>query len=98
VGARTTSRLANGAKSAVFAVRPSASPASSSPDEDGPRDSSVRHGLELGESGSQVVDDLAGDDVGGRQVVDVVQGVVLEPGDVEIGLVAGHEVLRRQAR
>lgn len=51
--------------------------------------------FELGESSSEVLDDLAGDDVGGRQVVEVFERVVLQPGDVEVGLVARDDLVVR---
>ena len=42
-----------------------------------------RYGLELGERRCQVFDDLSCDDIRGGQVVEVVERLVLEPGDLE---------------
>ena len=46
-----------------------------------------RHGLELNQSSGQVLNDLAGDDLWGRKVVQVLQGLVTQPGDVQVCLV-----------
>jgi len=45
----------------------------------------------LGQGRGQVLDDVAGDCVGRGQVVNVVEGVVLQPGDVQVGLVTGDD-------
>ena len=39
-------------------------------------------GLEFNQGGSEVLDDLPGDDIRGRQVVEILKRVVLEPRDV----------------
>lgn len=49
------------------------------------------HSLELGERSGEVFNDLAGNDLGGRQIVDVFQRVVTQPGDGEIDLVPRDE-------
>ena len=41
----------------------------------------------------QVLDDLGGDDVGGGEVGGVLERLVLEPEDVEVGLVALDQVV-----
>jgi hypothetical protein len=47
----------------------------------------------LGQGRGQVLNDLAGDDLGRRQVVGVLQRLVTEPGDVEVGLVSRHQLV-----
>jgi hypothetical protein len=54
------------------------------------------HRLGLGQRSGEVVDDLPGDDLGRRQVVDVLERGVLQPGDVEVGLVTRDEFLVRE--
>lgn len=44
--------------------------------------------FKLGQRSGQILDDLARDDLRGRKIVHVFQRVVLEPGDVKVGLVA----------
>jgi pimeloyl-ACP methyl ester carboxylesterase len=53
---------------------------------------SKRDGLELDECGCEVFDDRSRDDLGRWEVFDVLEGVVLQPGDIEAGLVAGDEL------
>ncbi len=51
--------------------------------------------LEPGEGSAQVLDDPVGDDLRGGQVVlvfEVFEGLVPQPGDVEVGLVAGNQL------
>jgi hypothetical protein len=52
---------------------------------------------ELLEGGFEVVDDLTGDDIGGREIGGIFKGVVLQPEDVEVHLVALEEVLVGEA-
>src|SRR5665647_3402088 len=52
-----------------------------------------RDGLELGQGSGQILNDFAGDDLRGRQVVEVLQGLVPQPGDVEVGLVPCHQLV-----
>src|SRR5665647_2861539 len=49
--------------------------------------------LELGQRSGQVLNDFAGDDLRGRQVVQVLQGLVTQPCDVEVGLVPCHQLV-----
>jgi hypothetical protein len=49
--------------------------------------------LELDQRGRQVLHDLSGDDLRGGQVVEVLQGLVAQPGDGEVGLVAGDQLV-----
>ncbi len=51
------------------------------------------HGLELGQCRGEVLDDLAGDDLGGGQVVEVLQRLVAQPGDVEVDLVPSDQLV-----
>src|ERR1035437_5604670 len=51
------------------------------------------HGFELDQCSSQVLDDFAGDDLRGRKVVQVLQSLVTQPGDVEVGLVPCHQLV-----
>ena len=53
----------------------------------------VLDGLELGQRHAERLDDLGGEDVGGRQVVGVVQALVAEPEQVERELVAGRDLV-----
>src|ERR1017187_503111 len=48
---------------------------------------------ELVERGLQVFDDLGSDDIGGRQIGGVFQAFVLEPKDVQAGLVTFDQVV-----
>lgn len=48
-------------------------------------------GLELDHGSRQVFDDFAGGHLGCGQVVGVLERLVAQPGDVEVGLVARHE-------
>jgi hypothetical protein len=50
-------------------------------------------GGELGESCGEVFDDYAGDDLGRKKAVGVLQARVFQPGDVEIDLVAGYQLV-----
>lgn len=50
-------------------------------------------GLELRQCRREVLDDLPRDDLGCGQVVQVLQRLVAEPRDVEVGLVPRDEVL-----
>src|SRR5664280_2806626 len=49
--------------------------------------------LELHQCSGQVLDDLPGDDLRGREVVQVLQSLVTQPGDVEVGLVPCHQLV-----
>jgi len=49
--------------------------------------------LELLQCSAEVFDDFGGDDGGVGEVVGVLQGIVLEPEDVEAGLVAGDQLV-----
>jgi hypothetical protein len=48
---------------------------------------------ELAECRLQVLDDLADDDIGWEQIVGVVEAGILQAGDVEVGLVAGDQLV-----
>lgn len=52
---------------------------------------SHRHGLELRQRCRQILDDLAGKDVRGRQAVQVLERLVAQPSDVQVRLVTGDE-------
>lgn len=49
--------------------------------------------LELLQRRAEVLDDFGGDDGGVGEVVGVLQRIVLEPEDVEAGLVAGDQLV-----
>ena len=53
---------------------------------------------ELVEGGLQVLDDLGGDDVGIGEVGGVLEALVAQPEDVEVGLVALRSARRRRRR
>jgi hypothetical protein len=69
------------------------------PGDGGPRESAALRlkrcgdGRELGERGGEVINDLAGDDVGRWQTVDIFEGVVGKPCEVEVDLVASDELV-----
>ncbi|WP_409468419.1 hypothetical protein [Streptomyces sp. HC307] len=52
-----------------------------------------RDGGELLECCCEVLDDLAGDDLGRGQVVEVLKGLGAQPRDVEVGLIAGDKLV-----
>jgi hypothetical protein len=52
-----------------------------------------RHGLELRQGSGEVVDDLAGNDLRCREVIEVLERGVLQPGDVEVDLVPRNELV-----
>src|ERR1035437_9343864 len=56
-----------------------------------------RHVAETGQGRFQVFDDLLGQDVRCREIVEVVETFVLEPKDVQARLVAGDQLLIRVA-
>lgn len=53
----------------------------------------VRDGGELFEGGLEIFHDVAGDDAGRGEIGGFFEGVVLEPEDVEVHLVALNEVV-----
>lgn len=53
----------------------------------------VRDSSELGERCCEVVNDLAGDDLGRQEAVSILQAWILEPGDVEVDFVSSDELV-----
>ena len=52
--------------------------------------------LELGEAlqcALEIFDDIRGEDVGGGEVIQIGEGLVLDPEQIEAGLVPGENVL-----
>jgi hypothetical protein len=49
--------------------------------------------LELGQRRRQVLDDLASDDLGSGEVVEILERLVAQPGDVEVDLVPGEQLV-----
>ena len=52
-----------------------------------------RDRLEHSQRRGEVFEDLASDDLGCRELVEVFQGIVAQPGDVEVDLVSGGELV-----
>ena len=59
----------------------------------GSRFKSRRHRLELRQCRGQIFDDFPGDHLGRRQVVRIFQRLIAQPGDIEVDLVAGENVV-----